>query len=776
MNATDGDLLQRFVRDRSEAAFEELVRRHLGLVYSAALRQVNQNRQMAEDVTQVVFANLARKAARLARHGSIAGWLYTSTRFAASTARRSELRRINREQEAHAMQELHKSQPDAEWSEISPFLDEAMHALSEEDREAVVLRHFEQRTFGEIGSRLGISENAARMRTERALEKLHAVLIRKGIALSAAGLAGLLKINAAAAAPYSLVAGIVRAAQASVVSGGIAAISLFFSPWLVKMAAVVLVGVGPLVFSLLQRNPAEKESASAVSEATEFTSSLSSTETDSDEVKMLATRVEPDLVDRLEAPQMSQPDSDTNRFLSLVVLDASTLAPIPEASVQVLRDGDTPVTTDDRGRAFVRRPNPSRADFLFRIEVSRHGYVPKYVSWSKWQKDNIEDIPSEYTARLERAVTIGGIVVDESAMPISNVKLVFNGPSPAGVDDRERPTIMGNYHKEFTDEMGRWSCSHVPDELSQIYYELVHTNYITMTFRSDRATGWALGATVFSEAELRMSSAVFQLARGHLVAGYVYDWAGRPVAEAKVTCDRKWGDPLAVVETDQNGRFLFANAKRGQMMLTIQAEGFAPETKQIAVEQETKPVIVSLTPGHFLRGRVLNEDGDPIPRATVQVDRVDFQPETVKWVARTDERGGFEWASAPAEPLPYFVSAPNYFWRKEPALKADGKEKIITLKKWVDTRRFAVSGRVIDAATRTVVPNFRIEMREYSSDRSYSPIRRDFSNQDGSFRLLLEEKTVQFTIEVHASGYKTGVIPGKLAGGVNQTVNFELQR
>ena len=86
----DSELLGRYARTRSEDAFAELLRRHVNLVYSAALRQVNGDAHLAKDVSQTVFADLARKAASLARDGdasspkSLTGWLYTSAHFAAA--------------------------------------------------------------------------------------------------------------------------------------------------------------------------------------------------------------------------------------------------------------------------------------------------------------------------------------------------------------------------------------------------------------------------------------------------------------------------------------------------------------------------------------------------------------------------------------------------------------------------------------------------------------------------------------------------------------------
>src|SRR2546423_15188089 len=100
----DATLLRRYAATRAGDDFAELVRRHLNLVYSAALRQVNGDAHLAQDVTQLVFADLARKAATVANHRVLAGWLFTSTRFAAAKAVRGEQRRQAREAEAHLLQ------------------------------------------------------------------------------------------------------------------------------------------------------------------------------------------------------------------------------------------------------------------------------------------------------------------------------------------------------------------------------------------------------------------------------------------------------------------------------------------------------------------------------------------------------------------------------------------------------------------------------------------------------------------------------------------------
>src|SRR5437867_3411089 len=134
----DAELLRQYAAEKSEAAFAELVGRHINLVYGGALRRVGCDVQLAEDVTQRVFTALARDAATLARHPVLAGWLYTTTRYLAAQLVRGERRRRERETEAQAMNEIFsESAPPADWERLRPELDEAMDQLGERDREAV---------------------------------------------------------------------------------------------------------------------------------------------------------------------------------------------------------------------------------------------------------------------------------------------------------------------------------------------------------------------------------------------------------------------------------------------------------------------------------------------------------------------------------------------------------------------------------------------------------------------------------------------------------------
>jgi RNA polymerase sigma factor (sigma-70 family) len=249
----DRDLLGHYVKTNSEEAFEELVRRHLDLVYSAALRQVNGDTHLAQDIAQAVFTDLARKAGDLARRQVLTGWLYTATHFAAAKAVRTERRRFAREQEAHAMQELlHTATPDVDWDKLRPVLDEVMHHLKEADREVILLRYFENRPLNEIGDRLGLGEDAARKRVDRALEKLRTVLTRRGIS-TVGTLATVLSANAVQIAPAGIAASLTSASLVGVAAGTGTTLTVLKIMSITKLqasliTAVVLAGVAtPLV-------------------------------------------------------------------------------------------------------------------------------------------------------------------------------------------------------------------------------------------------------------------------------------------------------------------------------------------------------------------------------------------------------------------------------------------------------------------------------------------------------------------------------------------------
>jgi RNA polymerase sigma factor (sigma-70 family) len=218
---TDHQLLRSFARERSDTAFAELVARHLPLVYSAALRQTCGDSHAAKDVAQLVFTDLARKASGLSENVILAGWLHRATIFASRQILRGERRRQLREQEAAAMNTI-EPQPEPEnagWPQIHLLLDEALDHLNKTDRDALLLRFFQQQSFAEVGTSLGGTEEAARKRVTRALEKLRVILQRRSVTTTAAALSATISANAVQPAPAGLAAVIAHSSFAAAGTG-----------------------------------------------------------------------------------------------------------------------------------------------------------------------------------------------------------------------------------------------------------------------------------------------------------------------------------------------------------------------------------------------------------------------------------------------------------------------------------------------------------------------------------------------------------------------------
>jgi RNA polymerase sigma factor (sigma-70 family) len=211
MIPSDLELLQGFARDRLQDAFTELVRRHLNLVYSAALRQVR-SPHLAEEIAQSVFTDLARDAARLKPDTVLVAWLHTVTRRTAVDFIRKESRRQLREQIAIEMNAMNVSDP--LWPSIEPLLDEAIAALDETDRAAVLLRYFENKSLREVGAQLGVSDDTAQKRVSRAVDKLREFFTKRKVTIGAGSLGILISANAVQSAPVGLAATISAAALA----------------------------------------------------------------------------------------------------------------------------------------------------------------------------------------------------------------------------------------------------------------------------------------------------------------------------------------------------------------------------------------------------------------------------------------------------------------------------------------------------------------------------------------------------------------------------------
>lgn len=226
----DQDLLQDYRLHKSETAFAALVQRHVQLVYSVALRQVGVPAN-AEEITQIVFIILARKADGLRPEIVLEGWLHETTRLTSLRFLRGERRRQLREQELHMQSTLQDNTDDDAWNQFAPLLDEGLSRLKASDRDAVMLRFFKNQSLREVAAGLNLNEAATQKRVHRAVEKLRLFFSKRGVVFSAAVVTAAISKNSVHAAPVTLaktVTTLALAPGAVVQAGAFTALPKFF--------------------------------------------------------------------------------------------------------------------------------------------------------------------------------------------------------------------------------------------------------------------------------------------------------------------------------------------------------------------------------------------------------------------------------------------------------------------------------------------------------------------------------------------------------------------
>ncbi|MDR3456093.1 MAG: sigma-70 family RNA polymerase sigma factor [Verrucomicrobiae bacterium] len=532
---SETELLHAFRENRSEEAFAHLVRRYAGLVYSVAKRRLA-NAALAEDVTQIVFIRFAQTPPKINSPGELAAWLHRTTRNVTIDAWRSESRRRSREEQAIVMES--NTQDPKVWEELSPLLDEALNDLNEDDRQTLLLRFFGQKSMRDVGAALGVSEDAAKMRVSRALERLRTKFGVGGAACTVAVLGALLTEHAVEAAPGPLIARLsameLSAKAGAVGIGGLLGALLRMPKFNLVAGVVVLAVVG---FSLVQMVRSFTAPIPKLALANPSTNPPVVVVKSNDSKSFDAL---PPLRPEEAGLAAAAPTSPPNTMIAFQVLDAETGTPLAGTEIHAAYFGaggmgeSHDLLTDASGAAAIPEPDDATKNVGPNVFVTAEGHVPKVEGFRS-------PVPADYTIRLDPALTAGGLVVDEAGLPVAGVKIMIQGPGNklGQIENIDFQTCPVTNHED-----GSWSCSYVPRDF---------TNEIRFILKKP---GYAATFPVVPVARVDLTNLVLVINRGFTIVGQVVDEQNQPVVKATIkTLAGDHNKPVSA-RTDKNGRFI----------------------------------------------------------------------------------------------------------------------------------------------------------------------------------------------------------------------------
>jgi len=690
-------LLQAYARENSEAAFQELVNRYLDLVFSTAIRRVGGNRQLAEDVSQLVFTDLARKAASLPNNVMLGGWLHRHTGFVASNVLRTEQRRRHRERKAMEMNALNEPS-EADWNQLALVLDEAMDQLDSSDRDAVVLRYFERRELRAVGTALGISDDAAQKRVSRAVDKLRELLVnRDATLLPIAALSILLGSRCIQAAPAGLNLKIGKSALIAATAGGVglvAGIANWLSPAAAKVA--LLAGTALIVAAalLLQSHHAATQSPQAKAQH----SSLQQPKASDPAANVESTTT--------IQPQVAAKATQTTNGIKLIILAADSSKPVPNVLVDFRGTQNKKFKVekffaDRAGNCYIDIPRETISEVELTTRVDDFADTRL-----RWRPDHGEEIPASYTLRLTRPVAIGGSVVDADGQPVSGAKVGFNHE-----DDPAAVTLPENHEFSWievsTETNGHWSINRIaPDMIRRIYGSAKHPDHVQspMVFASREKE---------AEQQLRAGNYVFHVGRAVTVRGIVLDSDGASVPDASILVGKRGMSDSRQGTSAPDGTFDIRGCAMGTNYLTAEAKEFSASTMEVVFNEDSGPFKLMLQRGKLLRMRVVGQAGEPVVGANVWLDTFHnrpfnapdygITPVQASFDGKTDKTGQMLWSNAPDSELEFDIAASGYMRKSEIKVHPDGQEHLITL-----SPALIISGTVRDAETGDLIPRFKM--------------------------------------------------------------------
>lgn len=749
---TDWMLLREFLDHRSEAAFATLVQRHLGLVYGVALRELG-DAHLAQDVSQAVFVLLTRKAEAFDSRLILPGWLHRTAVFLARRVRRDQVQRVRLEREMLPMM----NPPDSDhapWEVLAPHLDDALNQLGETDRHAVILRHLQQQSFCEVGGALGMSEEAAKKRVSRALEKLRQQLQARGIRVSAGMVGAAMSVRGIPGIPEGLAEATLQAAFSA---DRLAAGALLGSgrgwDWIAALPRIArTVGTLVAIASVAVILMLYWKSDSGVRDA---------------RVAGLDTMEMPNATGSREP--LAEASGVGGTATRLRVVAAENDEPLKGVWVSVAFRGKPQITldveTDSEG--WVTIPHPGRRFEGMFLGAYAPGRVPLGASWRRQEGPSL---PQEYVLKLEVGRPVSGRVMDPQGRAVGGAAVTFQGRGLPW-DSRESEHYRHPVPPTVTDAQGRWTVDFLHPDAKRVSGRVEHPDFAATPLLVD----------VSEDQEL-----VLTLQPGYRVAGRLQDDQGVAVAGAGVKLEAVSGGLETLADTsDSKGRFEWPRVAQGEYRLTAKAQGGLPAEVAVIVESAdiNQDVTVQWLPvggSSILRGRVVSDQGEAIYGQVSYRGGPDASSK-LAWSQPLDADGRWAWNAAPNQA----VALEFHVERHQPTtvILSPQAEEHQTVARWIP--EVLVRGTVVARADGQPVPRFkvlrvgamafRLLCEGFDGEFAMHEWPDEFESKENRYRPGHPLYTTGYQLKIVAEGFRprTILIPPVKEGEVAVTVELD---
>ncbi len=416
------------------------------------------------------------------------------------------------------------------------------------------------------------------------------------------------------------------------------------------------------------------------------------------------------------------------------------------------------VETDQQGQLAVRFDDPPDG---LRFGVKQPGFAPYWAEWTSNSPSSA--IPREFTMPLSGAWSLGGIVVDENGQPVQGARVRPNIYYQKRPGDAQQLGVGGAL---TTKADGKWRFDSVPESVDHVSAEIHHPDF---------QPGWHdLTRAAFELAPGEPPRGKIQLQRGLTVSGTVTDQAGQPVEGALVRT--KFTNDVRKATTDAQGVYRLTGCRPSMARIVVSAPGQALDMREVRVDPEMEPVNFVLDPGGKIRVRVVDEQGNGIPKARIFFQRwrgmIDyFEFDHVDDYA--DENGVWEWNEAPLDEFRADICRPGGLQLKREPLVARDEEYVFS-----PPPPLIVSGSVIDAHTKQPIQEFRVTPGIRNPDPG---IRFDWISGDsyvasgGEYEIRFTNAYLAHLVRIEADGYQVAMSRDIQSDEGEVRVDFELE-